>query len=240
MVLWAQKEHKKQYMKKESIHKIKLGVFVFIGIVLLVSSIYFIGETKKLFSSTIRISAMFQNVGGLQVGNNVRFAGINVGAIDAIEIITDTSVKVDMIIDSDTRKFIKKDATATIGSDGLMGSKIMSISSGTAGNAQIENNDMIRATIPVNMDELLFKLKTTADNAALIMGDLAVITGNIRQGNGTIGKLFMDTVFAENLDKTIVNVKDGTRGFKQNMDAAQKSIILRGFFKDKDKPATKK
>src|SRR6478752_7181548 len=101
-------------MKKESIHKIKLGVFVFIGITLLVCSIYFIGETKKLFSSTIRISAMFQNVGGLQVGNNVRFAGINVGAIDAIEIITDTTVKVDMIIDSDTRRFIKKDATATI------------------------------------------------------------------------------------------------------------------------------
>jgi phospholipid/cholesterol/gamma-HCH transport system substrate-binding protein len=227
-------------MKKESIYKIKLGVFVFIGIALLVCSIYFIGETKKLFSSTIRISAMFQNVGGLQVGNNVRFAGINVGAVDAIEIITDTTVKVDMIIDSDTRRFIKKDATATIGSDGLMGSKIMSISAGTAGNAEIENDDMIHASVPVNMDELLFKLKTTADNAALIMGDLAVITGNIRQGNGTIGKLFMDTVFAENLDKTIVNVKDGTRGFKQNMDAAQKSIILRGFFKDKAKPAEKK
>lgn len=231
---------KKQAMKTESINKIKLGAFVFIGIGVLICGIYFIGETKKLFSSTFRISAMFKNVNGLQVGNNVRFAGINVGAVDAIEIITDTTVRVDMIVDAATQKFIKKDATATIGSDGLMGSKIMNISPGTMANQEIENNDMIAAAVPINMDEMLFKLKTATDNAALIMDNLATITGNIRAGNGTIGKLFMDTAFAENLDRTIVNVKDGSKGFKQNMDAAQKSILLRGYFKDKKKPAEKK
>jgi phospholipid/cholesterol/gamma-HCH transport system substrate-binding protein len=227
-------------MKKESGNKIKLGLFVLIGTGLLLAGIYFIGETKKLFSSTFRVSALFKDVNGLLVGNNVRFAGINVGAIEAIEIITDTTVKVDMIVDASTQKFIKKNATATIGSDGLMGNKIMTISPGTIAFAEIENNDMITASVPINMDELLFKLKTTTDNAALIMGDLATITGNIRAGNGTIGKLFMDTVFAENLDRTIINVKDGTKGFKQNMDAAQKSIFLRGYFKNKKSDAEKK
>jgi phospholipid/cholesterol/gamma-HCH transport system substrate-binding protein len=222
-------------MKKESINKIRLGIFVSIGIALLFTGIYFIGETKKLFTNTFRVSAMFKDVNGLQVGNNVRFAGINVGTIEAIEIITDTAVKVDMIVDVSTQKFIKKDAKAIIGSDGLMGNKIMNISPGTNGKPEIENNDMIATTIPVSMDELLLKFKATIDNAAFITSDLAAVMGNLRKGKGTIGKLFMDTVFAENLDKTIVNVKQGTKGFKQNMDAAQNSFLLRGFFKKKNK-----
>ena len=107
----------------------------------------------------------------------------------------------------------------------------MNVSPGNTGTAGIENNDMIGTTIPVSMDDLLLKLKETVDNASFITGDLAAIMGNIRSGKGTIGKLFMDTVFAENLDRTIVNVKQGTKGFKQNMDAAQHSFLLRGFFR---------
>jgi phospholipid/cholesterol/gamma-HCH transport system substrate-binding protein len=103
----------------------------------------------------------------------------------------------------------------------------------------VENNDLIGTTIPISLDDMLLKLKNTTDNAALITDDLAAIMGNIRSGKGTIGKLFMDTVFAENLDKTIVNVKQGTKGFKQNMDAAKSSFLLRGFFKKKDKKTKK-
>jgi len=227
-------------MKKEIIHKIKLGIFVSIGLALFIAGIYFIGETKKLFSSTFRISAMFKDVNGLQVGNNVRFAGINVGTIDGIEIITDTNVKVDMVVDVKTQQFIKKDAKAIIGSDGLMGNKIMNISPGTKGKPIIENNDMIGTTIPINFDDMLLKLKTTVDNASYITGDLAAIMGNIKSGKGTIGKLFMDSIFADNLDRTIVNVKQGTKGFKQNMDAAKHSFLLGGFFKKDPKIAADK
>lgn len=222
-------------MQKQSINKVKLGIFVAIGVALFLAGIYYIGETKKLFSTTFRISAMFKDVNGLQVGNNVRFAGINVGTIEAIEIITDSTVKVDMILDVKTQKFIKKDAKAIIGSDGLMGNKIMNVSPGTAAFAMVDNGDMIGTTIPISLDDMLLKLKNTTDNAALITDDLAAIMGNIRSGKGTIGKLFMDTVFADNLDKTIINVKQGTKGFKQNMDAAKSSFLLRGFFKKKDK-----
>ncbi len=217
-------------MKKESINKIKLGIFVSIGVLIFITGIYFIGQTKKLFSSTFRVSALFRDVNGLQVGNNVRFAGINVGSIDGIEIITDTTVKVDMIIDDKTQKFIKKDSKAIIGTDGLMGNKIMIISPGTSGKAEVENNDIIGTSIPISIEDILVKLKTTVDNSAIITTDMAGIIGNISSGNGTIGKLFMDTIFAENIDKTLINVKDGSKGFKQTMDAAQDSWLLGGFF----------
>jgi phospholipid/cholesterol/gamma-HCH transport system substrate-binding protein len=154
--------------------------------------------------------------------------------VENIQIISDTTVQVDMVVDITTQKFIKKDAKAIIGSDGLMGNKILNISAGTVGKPIVENGDMIGTTLPVSFDDMLANLKITTDNASSITNDLADIIANIHSGKGTIGKLFMDTVFAENLDKTIVNVKQGTKGFKQNMDAAQKSFLLRGFFKKKD------
>lgn len=218
-------------MKKESVNKIKLGIFVSVGIALFVTGIYFIGEAKKLFTNTYKVTAIFKDVNGLQVGNNVRYAGINVGTVDEIEILTDSTVKVDLIVDVNTKRFIKKDAKAIIGSDGLMGNKILTLSSGTNATAAIENNDVIETIISLSTDDMLLKLKTTIDNASQITGDLAVIMNNMRLGKGTIGKLFMDTLFADNLDKTIVNVKQGTKGFKQNMDAAQNSFLLKGFFK---------
>ncbi len=220
-------------MKTENTQHIKLGLFVSIGIGLFALGIYFIGDAKQLFTRTVSLSAMFSNVNGLQVGNNVRFAGINVGTVENIQILTDTSVQVDMVVAVSIQKFIKKDAKAIIGSDGLMGSKILNLSAGTAAYPQVEDNDMIGTIIPVSFDDMLVNLKKATDNATSITSDLAAITSNVRLGKGAIGKLFMDTVFAENLDKTIVNVKQGSKGFKQNMDAAQKSILLRSFFKEK-------
>jgi len=209
-------------MKKESMNKVKLGIFVTLGIAIFVIGIYLIGQSKQLFSSTFRISALFKDVSGLQVGNNVRFAGINVGSVDGIQIITDSTVKVDMIIDVDVQKFIKKDSKAIIGTDGLMGNKIMHISAGTLGKAKIQDNDMIGTTIPINYDEILLKLKTTGENAAVITTDLAAIFGAISSGKGTIGRIFMDTVLAKDIDKTLINIKDGSEGFKLIMGDAQK------------------
>ena len=220
-------------MKKQNSNKIRLGLFVSIGITFLIIGIYFIGKKQQLFSSTFQISGIFRDISGLQVGNNVRFAGINVGVIDNIEMIADTAVKVDVIIDEASRKFIKKDAKAIIGSDGLMGNKIITIIPGSAGKKEIQNNDFIGTSMPVSIDDILNNLKVTTNNTASISDDLSAIMGNIRSGKGTIGKLFMDTVFAKNIDQTIINIKQGAGGFKQNMNAASHNFLLRGFFKKK-------
>lgn len=222
-------------MKTESINKFKLGLFVSIGILLLLGSIYFIGETKKMFSSTFRLNALFSDVKGLQAGNIVRFAGINVGTIDEIEILSDTLVRVDMVVDMKTKKFIKTDSKTSIGTDGLMGNKILIISAGTYGKKQIKNNERIGTIIPISPDDILYKLKLTADNSAIITNDLVVIMGNIRNGKGTIGKLFMDTAFAENLDNTIVNIKEGSERFNESMEAAQKSKLYKRLTRKKKK-----
>lgn len=213
----------------------KLGLFVSISIALFIGAIYLIGDRSQLFSHTFHLSGIFNNIDGLQVGNNVRFSGINVGVVGEIKQVTDSTVSVDMLVNDNTRKFIKKNAKAVIGSDGLMGNKIVSIVPGVQGMAAVANNDVLETIRPINMDDILKKLKTTTDNAASLSDDIVVIMKNIREGRGTVGKLLMDSSFARNIDKTIVNIKQGTSGFKQNMDAASHNFLLRGFLKKKKK-----
>lgn len=227
-------------MKKNVENKIKLGVFVFIGIALFIIGIYFIGDRQQLFSSTFRIKAMFKDVNGLKIGNNVQFSGINVGTIENIEIITDSSVRVDVTIEENTRKFIKKNSMAIIGSEGLMGNKIMTITSGTNDQKTIEDNDFIKTIIPVSIDDILIKIKVTADNAAIISDQLAEVLLKVNSGNGTIGRLLQDTTIAENINETIINLKRSTKGLDENMEAAKHNILLKGYFKDKEREAEKK
>jgi phospholipid/cholesterol/gamma-HCH transport system substrate-binding protein len=216
---------------QKSGNKIRLGVFVTVSIALFIAGVYFIGQKQQLFNNTFHVTGIFRDISGLQIGNNVRFSGINVGIIDNIQQISDSSVSVDMLIDESTKKFMKKNVRAIIGSDGLMGNKIVIIIPGAPGKNEISDYDKVETITAVSMDDILEKLKVTSDNSAKITDDLAAIMDNIRNGKGTIGKLFMDTVFAEDLDKTIVSIKQGAGGFKQNMDAAKHNVLLRGYFK---------
>ncbi|MFN8298076.1 MAG: MlaD family protein [Chitinophagales bacterium] len=226
-------------MKKDTGSRIRLGIFVTAGTALFVLGIFFIGQKQRLFSSTIHLKFLCNDVSGLQIGNNVRFSGINVGTVDAIDIMSDTSVQVDILVDKDVRKFIKKDAWASVGSEGLMGDKVVNLSGGTPGAAAVEDNDRIAYASGSSIEEIMAQVKVVATNTAHITGDLADIIGNIRSGRGTVGKLFMDTVFAENLDRTIVNIKQGAGGFKDNMDAAKNSFLFRGYFKKKEREKEK-
>jgi len=207
-------------MKKKINHKVRLGIFISLGIAVLIFTIYFIGEKQQLFRSTFRLSGEFKDVAGLQAGNNVRLSGINVGTVENVSIVSDTSVKVEIMIDENTRQFIKKDAVASIGSEGLMGNKVLVISPGTGGKKTIENDDVIATTQPIEMDEIMKSLKTTIDNTANITGNLAKISTNIESGEGTIGRLMMDKSWRQDIESTIINLKEGSDGFKVVMDKA--------------------
>jgi phospholipid/cholesterol/gamma-HCH transport system substrate-binding protein len=220
--------------------KIRLGIFVCSSITILIVAIYFIGQRQQLFSSTFQISGVFKDINGLQIGNNVRFSGINIGVVNNIQQLTDSTVIVDMSIDHRSQKFIKKNAKAIIGTDGLMGNKIISITPGTIGKPAMTNNDTIETVQPININDILLNIKVCSENIANITGNFSEIMQNVRDGNGVVGKLLMDTVLALNLEKALVNIKQGAGGFKQNMDAASHSFFLRGYLKKKAAKDAKK
>jgi len=130
-------------MERTTLEKLRLGIFVILGTALLVVASYLIGNRQNLFGNTFTINAVFKNVNGLQKGNNVRYAGINIGTVNKIEMENDTTIKVGMIIQENMLNHIKKDAIATIGSDGLVGSMIVNIVPGNGTAPLVKSGDKI-------------------------------------------------------------------------------------------------
>ena len=227
-----------------SAKSITLGIFILAGIGIFAAGLYYLGRQRNLFGVNIHLTSVFKNVNGLQVGNNVRFSGINVGTVDEIDIITDTSVLVTMIIDASVQKFIKVDAAAIIGNEGLMGNKVINIISGTQGGETIADNAKIRTVVPIDVDGILLSVKHTAEHAERISGDLEHITHSISSGHGMLGKIMFDKQFASNLDATLFNVRNSSGHLddvivssKDLIEATKHSMFFRRYFRNKDKDA---
>jgi len=227
-------------MKSSGRLKWKLGLFIVIGLVLLVFGLVFIGKQKNLFVSVFPVKAVFNNVSGLKVGNNVRFGGIVVGTVEGIQLLTDTSVQVNMSIKSEVRKFIKQDASASIGSDGLVGDRVILISPGLMSREQVKDNEVLVSHAPVETEQIMSSLKTSADNAAIITQQLAEVAYKVNNGHGIIARLLADSSMGNNLHATMVNLKKGSAGLSENMEAAKHNFLLKGYFKKKQKEEDKK
>ncbi len=188
---------------------IKLGLFVTVGTILLVLALYLIGSKKNLFSETIKVNAIFKNIGGLLPGNNVRFAGINVGTVQHVKIVNDTTVLVTMIIEKESNKFIRKNSMTDIGSDGLMGNKLINISTSGSDAPIVEENDTLQSNKSVGTDEMLHTLSNTNMNVYDISTDLKSIMKRINN-NSVLWNLLSDTTLARKIRTSMHNIEQTT------------------------------
>ena len=202
-------------MNKGSGYQWKLGMFVIIGLILFVGTIYFVGKQKNLFGSTFELYSKFNSVNGLEVGNNVRLSGINIGTVDEIEFLTDTSVVIKLVIKDEVRKYIKKDAIASINSDGLMGDKVLTISSGKNAKAIVENSNYIASKQSIEMDDLMVSVKKSVDNAGIITAQLAQFSYSMNNGNGALSRLVSDEEFGNSIKIMVNNLENSSTEFKK-------------------------
>lgn len=220
--------------------KIRLGLFIAGGLTLFVLAIFIIGKQKNVFDPVFSLTSTFYNVSGLQVGNNIRFSGINVGTVENITIINDSTVKVNMWIRKEIQQFIKTDCMVAIGSEGLIGDRLLVITQGSSEAPLAKDGDQLISAEPVETDAIMASLQITAGNAEIISQELAEIMVKINSGNGTLGRLIQDSTIAENLNQTMVNLKKSTKGLDENMQAAKHNFLLKGYFNKKAKAAEKK
>ncbi|OGS69762.1 MAG: hypothetical protein A3F91_08510 [Flavobacteria bacterium RIFCSPLOWO2_12_FULL_35_11] len=219
--------------------KVRLGLFVAAGFIIFAIAIFLIGRQKNLFNPVFSLSTTFYNVSGLQVGNNIRFSGINVGTVDNIRIINDSTVIVNMVVQKDVQKFIKTDCMAAIGSEGIIGDRILIITQGSAETKSVKSGQFIASIEPVETDAIIASLGVTAQNAEVISGQVIEILYDINQGKGTLGMLIQDSTMAESLNKTMGNLQKSSKGLKENMEAAKSNFLLKGYFKKKEREAAK-
>ncbi len=220
--------------------KVRLGLFVLGGLLFFAVGIFLIGRQRQLFDSVFKLSTTFYSVGGLQVGNNVRFSGINVGTIESIKIINDSSVKVGLIIRKDVQPFIKSDCEAIIGSEGIIGDKVLTISHGSSESTPVKDGQTIQAVEPIEMDAIMQSVSVTATNIEIITDQLAAIMLRVNSGDGTLGMLIRDTTISANINQTIINLKKSSKGLDENMKAAKDNFLFKGYFDRKKREAEQK
>ena len=219
--------------------KVRLGLFIAGGLIIFIVTVFIIGRQKNLFVPVYKLTTTFYNVSGLQVGNNIRFSGINVGTVDNIKIINDSTVQVDMLIQKYVQKFIKTDCEAAIGSAGLIGDRILIITQGSAYAPLAKDGQQIASKEPVEPDAIMLSLQVTADNAAIVSLQLAEIMTKVNSGSGTLGRFIQDSTIAENINQTIMNLRKSSKGLNENMNAAKENFLFRGYYKRKEKAAEK-
>jgi phospholipid/cholesterol/gamma-HCH transport system substrate-binding protein len=220
--------------------KVRLGFFIAGGLALFITAVFLIGKQQNLFNPVFKLSTNFYNVSGLQIGSNIRFSGINIGIVDNIKIINDSTVKVDMLIKKDVRQFIKTDCEAGIGTAGIIGDRVLIITQGSNEAQLVKDGQQIASQEPVETDAIMASLLITVNNVAIITDQLAEIMVQINSGKGTLGRLIQDSTIAENINQTIVNLKKSTKGLDENMEAAKHNFLLKGYFNKKEKEAQKK
>jgi len=197
-------------MNASASQKIKIGLFVIAGILVLIVGVFLIGSKRNMFSDTFAVYGKFRNTGGLQEGNAIRFGGVNVGTVQRIRILSDTVVRVDMIIQSDKREFIKNDVVAVVGSDGLMGDKLLSIEPGSPNAPLLEPGGQINTAEPTDFAAIIDKFTMVANNAEVITGALANMALQIKDGDGSISRLLYRNDLAMGLEGTMNNAKSIT------------------------------
>jgi phospholipid/cholesterol/gamma-HCH transport system substrate-binding protein len=321
-------------MTKHAVSNIKLGVFVVTGLLFLILLLYMIGKNDNLFGSTFPLKAHFGNVQGLTSGNNVRYAGIQAGTVKKVRILNDTLIEVVMQIETKMKGFIRKNAVASVGTDGLMGNHVINITPATGAAPLVEENDILPVKKMESMDDMLQTLARTNEDVAVIasqlkstvsrinsstavwdilddkalpvyirtslinirsatgkanrlMEDFQQVFSAVKEGKGSLGTLLTDTSIAVNLQEalrrisqvgadadslahtihlltrqvqqdlekgggpanailkdslltrnireSLANIREGTDGFNEIMEAMKHSFLFRGYFRKQEK-----
>ena len=192
-----------------------VGIFIVIGLAIFIWAVLTLGSQKNTFERSIGVKTFFQNVNGLQKGNNIWFSGVKVGTIEDVSIIGTGKVEVDMNINEKSVPYIHKNAKAKLSTDGLIGNKIIEIYGGTPQSPQIAEGDVLNNDELLSTDEMMATLSKNNDNLLEITNNLKVVSAQMAEGKGSVGKLLKDETFANELIKTVGILKNASSNVQQ-------------------------
>lgn len=193
-------------MRNDNKKSVIVGIFVLVGIIIFISGVLTLGGQQKKFVKSIRLNAVFDDVAGLQTGNNVWFSGVKIGTVRNINFYGDSQVEIVMAVESKVKDYIRKDSKATISSDGLIGNKIIVIYGGTTQAPPVEDGDRLMAEMPLDTDKMMETLQENNKNLVTITENLKLLTGKIAQGDGIVGAVMTDSVLADNFKSILSNL----------------------------------
>lgn len=186
---------------------ITVGIFIFIALVIFIAGVLALGGKNKAFADTITVKAIFNDVNGLQAGNNVWLSGVKVGTIKKISFISNAQVEVAINIEEKYQQYIHKDSKAKIGSDGLIGNKIIVVYGGTPQAPTAQEGDVLGVEKALSMDDMMNTLQENNKNILAITTDFKEVSKGIAAGQGTLGKLLKDEGVVNQVESMLVSLQ---------------------------------
>ena len=148
----------------------------------------------------------------------------NVGTVDNISIVNDSTVKVDMLIRQEIKQFIKSDCVVAIGSEGLIGDRLLIITQGSPDAPLAGKNQQLASVEPVETDAIIASLQVTAGHVEVITKELAMVMLKVNSGRGTLGRLIHDSIIAQNINNTVANFQSSSKQLDDMMLSTKNDI----------------
>lgn len=216
--------------------ELKVGIFIFIGIVILAVIVFSIGNFYTV-KRGYTLNVVFSFANGISIGAPVRYSGVEVGEVQNIEVYFDEKENrplVKLLVWVSQNTWINENARANINTLGLLGEKYLEITPGTREARLLKNGETLRGQDPVSTEEiarftkelvlkvgsliesinkvisdeeLLASLKNTAANVETLTLDMRNFIATAKEGKGTIGRLLSDDKLYNDIDEMILDIK---------------------------------
>jgi phospholipid/cholesterol/gamma-HCH transport system substrate-binding protein len=216
-------------MKITKIPSSRTGIFVIVCFSLLVIGLFLIGDKQKLFSNTSTYYVKFREVNNLKTGAMVLISGINVGSVHSIDLPKKSgdSVLVSIHIVKDAINLIHTDSKATVTTVGLVGDKVVSITTGSASSALVPKDGLITGESQRDLMGVVDTVMAAIDAIKDLTEQANDMFTDIRSGKGTVGKLLTDEglykdirAIVTNSDKSIASITSTARQLQITIDSA--------------------
>lgn len=186
---------------------VMVGVFVFLGVSLLIMGVLMIGNLRGTFKKNLNVVSLFNDVNGLQTGNNVWFSGVKIGTVSDIRFFGKSQVQVRMNIETRAQEYIRKDAKVKISTDGLIGNKILVIYDGTPLAQEVQEGDTLAVEKTFSSEDMINMLQENNKNVLAITTDFKNISKKLAEGDGSIAKLLNESTLYDNLNGTASSLR---------------------------------
>jgi len=196
-----------------------VGLFVFIGLIFLIAGILIIGNLRDTFKKKMKVVSLFNDVSGLQKGNNVWFSGVKIGTVNNLRFYGNSQVEVSMNIEIKAQQYIRKDSKVKISSDGIIGNRILIIYGGTSRSAEVQDGDTLKVEKTFSSEDMINTFQDNNVNILAITTDFKAISKKLASGEGTIGKLINENSVYDNIDAATKSLQSASARAQELMSS---------------------
>ena len=192
-----------------------VGLFIFIGIAFLLAGILIVGNLHETFNRKMQLVSIFDDISGLQKGNNIWCSGVKIGTVSNLAFFGKSQVEVNLNVERKAQQYIRKDAKVKISTDGIIGNKILVIYGGTEDFAKVEEGDTLAVEKTFTSEDMINTLQDNNENLLVITSNFKILTNKLVDGEGTIGKLLNDSSVYKNINAATASLQKAAEKAQQ-------------------------